>query len=98
MCYDNIRKIRVDVGLPGNNDVVLSEQFDSELTNFINSLTEVAQNTNTSEFERKKVAIDGKQSVMQLLGEKLQEYLKFSDGQCESIVAEMIVQYDALID
>ena len=42
MCYDNIRKIRVDVGLPGNNDGQLSEQFDAELNSFINSLTEAA--------------------------------------------------------
>jgi hypothetical protein len=32
ICFDNIRSIRRDVNLPGNDDQMLGDQFDQELT------------------------------------------------------------------
>jgi hypothetical protein len=35
---------------------------------------------------------------MSLVVEKLLEYLKFSDSQCENIVSDIATQYESLID
>jgi len=39
MCFDNIRKMRSEARMPKNDDTLLGDQFDQELTSFINQLT-----------------------------------------------------------
>ena len=39
MCFDNIRKMRSEARMPQNDDTLLGDQFDQELTSFINQLT-----------------------------------------------------------
>lgn len=98
MCFDNIRRVRTDNRFPSNNDNALGDQFDQELNNFMNSLTESVEDKTNSEFDKKKVAIEGKRFMMTLLQDKMAEYLKFKDPQVHTIFSDIAIQYDTLVD
>ena len=84
--------------MPTNDDQVLGDQFDQELTNFISELTLSVKKPGSTLLEKKKATLEGKRNVMSLVVEKLLEYLKFSDSQCENIVSDIATQYESLID
>jgi hypothetical protein len=87
-CFDNIRRIRAD--LPANDDELLAEQFDMQLTSMMNKVGQ-------SEDKRRAV-LEGKRSMMVLLTEKLAEYLKHSDPACEGILREVATHYDIMVE
>ena len=83
-----------------NDDNVLGDQFDEQLTLMIKQLTHKLQKAKEPDqsIERGKAAVSGKRDLMNLLVEKTLEYLKQCDPNGEIVVQEIAMLYDSLIE